>query len=51
MKDHIFLAQNTNNIDGVDSDIVLDKLVGPILDLSQWVEAINELVDEFGGHK
>lgn len=40
-----FLAQNTRGgNDGVSYDIVLDKLVGPVLSERQWTRVITDLV-------
>jgi hypothetical protein len=40
-----FLAQNTRGgNDGVSFDIVLDKLVGPVLSERQWTRVITDLV-------
>lgn len=47
-----FLAQNTKDgSEGVEWEIVLDQLCGPVLDLEQWKTIFENLVEEFGGPK
>lgn len=43
-----FLAQNTvDGAGGVDFDVVLDKLVGPVLDKAGWMTVMSELIDSY----
>jgi len=38
-----------DGIDGVDWDVVIERLSGPRLSVEQWLEVIEELINEYGG--
>jgi hypothetical protein len=43
-----FIAQNTEEgRDGVEWEVVQDKLIGPVLNLDAWREVIREVIDDY----